>query len=141
MANAAETKVKEKDGVEAVYNKESIILEAIGDPDAQRMGPAKDGGEWYKNSAGTCYRVDKDDKGGYEVKETKQATITTKKKASGPSRAEMMQKAKEKKIKYFRILSKAELSEALKEDTTEAMIKELQAVAIKRWHDGGSKTA
>jgi hypothetical protein len=130
MANAAE--VKEKDGA-AVYNKESIILEAIGDPDAQRMGPAKDGGEWYKNSAGTCYRVDKDDKGGYEVKDTKHAPIATKKKASGPSRAEMMEKAKERGIKYYRILSKAELSEALKEDTPEARIKELQAVAVCRW--------
>jgi hypothetical protein len=142
MANAAE--VKEKDGA-AVYNKEDITLsiqKATGDPDAQRMGPAKDGGSWYKNSAGTCYRVDEDGKGGYEVKETKQATNATKKKiASGPSRAEMMKKAKEKKIKYFRILNKLELSEALKENASEVRIKELQAVAIKRWHDGGSKTA
>jgi len=135
MANAAEVKVQEKSGTGAVYNKECIILEVIGDPDAQRMGPAKDGGEWYKNSTGQLYRVDKDDKGGYEVKETKQqASSNTKKKAtSGPSRAEMMQKAKDRGIKYFRILSKSELMQVLAEGITPEKIAAIQEGAIKRW--------
>jgi hypothetical protein len=72
---------------------------------------------------------------GYEVKETKQVSQTSARKAKvgGPSRKEMMEEAKAKKIKYFRILSKSELIQVLTKETTPDKLAAIQKDAIKRW--------
>jgi hypothetical protein len=132
MANAVAEVKKDQATVEA------MMYAATGDPDAKRMGIAKDGGLWFKNYyTDQLYRVDEDGKGGYEVKETKHDPIATKKTAAGPSRAEMMQKAKGRGIKYYRILSKLELSQVLAEEITPEKIAEIQREAVERWK--GSK--
>jgi hypothetical protein len=146
---------------------EAMMYAATGDPDAKRMGPAKDGGLWYKNYYnGTLYRMDEDGKGGYEVKEkrasklpaavakkeAKQQAVRDKmagkpapKASKAPkatehaeigSRKALMQEAKERGIKYCRVMNKVELSEVLKKGTSEARIKEIQDGATARWQAG-----
>jgi hypothetical protein len=110
------------------------------------MGPAKGGGKWFKNhKTGVLYRVDKGESG-FEVKETrKQEGITVKGKVSkkkadvgGPSRQELMELAKSKKIKNFRVMNKEELAEVVKSGTSQVRIKEIQDIAVKRWKSGWS---
>ena len=108
----------------------------IGDADAKYMGVAKTGGKWFKNSkTGTLYRVDDN-----EVKETRKAEATKasiqKAKSSGPSRNELMEAVRAKKVKNFRVMNKVELAEVLKPDTTPVRIKEIQETAVKRWKSG-----
>lgn len=116
------------------------------DPDTKYMGPAKSGGKWFKNyKTGTLYRVDKGE-AGFEVEETrKQEELTVKGKVSkkraevgGPSRQELMELARSKKIKNFRVMNKAELSEITKSGTTVARAKEIEETAVKRWKSGWS---
>jgi len=116
------------------------------DPDAKYMGPAKSGGKWFKNyKTGTLYRVDKGETG-FEVKETrKQEEIIVKGKvlkkkteASGPSRQELMELARSKKIKNFRVMNKEELAEIVKSGTSAARAKEIEETAVKRWKSGWS---
>lgn len=112
----------------------------IGDPDAAYMGPAKAGGKWFRNhKTGTLYRVDKGEKG-YEVKETRktEAAKASKKKTKGdgPTRNELMEAVKAKKVKNFRVMNKEELAEILKPGTTESRIREIQETAVARWKSG-----
>jgi len=131
---------------EMTVAKETMDIEAmkavINDQDAKRMGPAKTGGVWFKSSkTGTLYRVNKEGEI-YKVVETRESAPATNKKANrttgGPSRQEMMEEARSKKIKYFRILSKIELIQALAKETTPEMLAKIQGEAIKRWK--GDKT-
>jgi hypothetical protein len=129
---------KRRNLMTVVEKKEDILVNmqaVITDPDAKPIGPAKDGGQWFKNpKTGALYRVDKSGDG-YEVKETKQVSQTSARKAKvgGPSRKEMMEEAKAKKIKYFRILSKSELIQVLTKETTPDKLAAIQKDAIKRW--------
>ena len=54
----------------------------------------------------------------------------------GPTRNEMMLEAKERKIKNFRILNRAELTEVLDEMTGQPRIDEIVYIAVRRWKDG-----
>ena len=120
---------------------------ATKDPDAKYMGPAKSGGKWFKNyKTGTLYRVDKGE-AGFEVKETRKQEEgipvkgkVSKKKSerSGLSRQELMELARSKKIKNFRVMNKAELVEIIKSGTTAARAKEIEETAVKRWKSGWS---
>ena len=108
----------------------------IGDADAKYMGIAKTGGKWFKNhKTGTLYRVDSN-----EVKETRKAEATKasirKVKGDGPSRNELMEAVRAKKVKNFRVMNKEELAEILKPDTAPIRIKEIQEIAVKRWKSG-----
>ena len=125
-------------------NKETAVRQemqaVIGDVDAKYMGVAKGGGRWFKNhKTGTLYRVDKGSSG-YEVKETRKTDVAkaSKKiaKGSGPTRNEMMEAVKAKKIANFRVMNKEELAEVLKDGTTAGRIKEIQETAVKRWKSG-----
>lgn len=114
----------------------------IGDPDAKYMGPAKSGGKWFKNyKTGTLHRVDKGGNG-YEVKETrkqKEDLVKSAKKKDmtvGPTRQELMEAVKAKKIANFRVMNKTELAEILKSGTTKSRIEEIQETAVKRWKSG-----
>lgn len=116
------------------------------DPDAKYMGPAKSGGTWFKNyKTGTLYRIDKGE-AGFEVKETrKQEGVSVKGKVlkkkvnvGGPSRQELMELARSKKIKNFRVMNKAELAEIVKSGTTVTRAKEIEETAVKRWKSGWS---
>ena len=124
--------------------KESALREEMqavtGDPEAKYMGPAKSGGKWFRNhKTGSFYRVDKG-KNGYEVKETRKAEVAKahkkRPKGDGPTRNELMETAKAKKITNFRIMNKEELAEVLKLGTTSNRIKEIQETAVKRWKSG-----
>lgn len=128
--------VKTDDGLR--YEMQAVIR----DPDAKYMGIAKNGGKWFKNyKIGTLYRVDKGGNG-YEVKETRKTkedlveTAKKKDKISGPTRQELMEAVKAKKITNFRVMNKTELAEIVKPDTTNIRIKEIQDTAIKRWKSG-----
>ena len=119
---------------------------ATKDPDAKYMGPAKSGGKWFKNyKTGSLYRVDKG-ASGFEVKETrKQEEVVVKGKAlkkkterSGPSRQELMEIARSKKIKNFGVMNKAELAEIVKSGTSATRAKEIEETAVKRWKSGWS---
>jgi len=115
----------------------------------KRMGPAKDGGSWYKNyHTGALYRIEK--KGDALVlaekrESTVPAHIAKKNKVvgtgrtakkDGTSRAALMQAVKDKGISYYRVMNREELSEAIKSDTSAKRIKEIQDGAVKRWKDG-----
>jgi len=110
------------------------------DPEAEYMGPAKSGGKWFRNNkTGALYRVDKGEEG-YEVKETRkdEATNVHKKRTrgDGPTRNELMETAKAKKIANFRVMNKEELAEVVKPGTVASRIKEIQETAVKRWKSG-----
>ena len=136
---------------------------ACGDPDAKRLGVAKAGGQWYKNySTGQLYRVDKAVGRGYEVKEKKTNTVpkhirlavarkqkaeaktkqsearkekkAEKKAAAGPTRLTLMMEAKDKGIKYFRILNREELEKVLANKDQKVIAKIIEE-AKKRWKD------
>jgi hypothetical protein len=121
-----------------IVGKEDALVKmqaVIGDADAKHMGIAKDGGEWFKNpKTGALYRVDKSEDG-YEVKETKQSDQNNMHKTTttGPSRKELMEEAKAKKIKYFRIMNKSELGEVIATGCSTKRIIEIQTAAVKRW--------
>ena len=124
--------------------KESVLREEMQavtrDPEAKYMGPAKSGGKWFRNhKTGVLYRVDKTDNG-YEVKETRKAEVTKAHKKGmkddGPTRNELMETAKAKKITNFRVMSKEELAEVVKPGAAPSRIKEIQEVAVKRWKSG-----
>jgi hypothetical protein len=129
---------KERNAMTVVEKKEDVLVKmqaVITDPDAKPIGPAKDGGQWFKNpKTGALYRVDKSGDG-YEVKETKQVSQTSarKAKASGLSRKDLMEEAKKRGIKYFRILNKEELVQALAKETTPEKLAKIQEEAIRRW--------
>jgi len=121
-------------------NKERVARQemqaVIGDADAKYMGIAKGGGKWFKNhKTGTLYRVE-----GNEVKETRKAEATKasiqKTKGDGPSRNELMEAVRARKVKNFRVMNKQELAEVIKDDTTVSRIKEIQEAAVKRWKSG-----
>lgn len=59
--------------------------------------------------------------------------------AKGPSRNELMLKAKAKGIKNFRILSKEELEEILKEGISKEHTNQIVAKAVARWKSGWGK--
>ena len=103
---------------------------------AKRMGPAKGGGCWYRSQAGKLYRI-QEVNGEYKIMETKEQTapVASKKakKVDGPSRQELMGQAKARKIKYFRILSRQELQEVLREGAKTEDVERVIATAIKRW--------
>jgi len=108
----------------------------IGDADAKYMGIAKTGGKWFKNpKTGTLYRVE-----GNEVKETRKTKTAgaafKKKDSTGPSRNELMEAVRAKKVKNFRVMNKEELAEVIKDGTTASRIKEIQETAVKRWKLG-----
>jgi len=112
------------------------------DPEAKYMGPAKGGGKWFKNhKTGTLYRVDKGENG-YEVKETRKPKEETVKaikktiKTGGPTRQELMELARSKKLKNFRVMNKEELAEVVKESTSKSRAKEIEETAVKRWKSG-----
>lgn len=134
----ASEEVKKEDGLRLK------MQGATGDPEAKYMGPAKSGGKWFRNhKAGTLYRVDKASNG-YEVKETRKAEVAKvhkrRMRGDGPTRSELMETAKAKKITNFRVMNKEELSEVIKPGTKESRIKEIEETAVKRWKSGwGSK--
>jgi hypothetical protein len=68
-------------------------------------------------------------------------TPDAKPKATGkePSRNELMLKAKERGIKNFRVINKAELIEILKDSTTKERIDEIVSGAVARWKSGWGK--
>ena len=117
------------------------ITKLTGDPDAKRMGPAKSGGNWFKNyHTGKLYRIEKrgDALVLAETRESQQPASAEKKQASqiatgGTSRKELMEEARSRKIKYFRILSKSELMQTLDKETTPETLAKIQGEAIKRW--------
>jgi len=120
--------------------KEGVVRQdmqaVIGDADAKYMGIAKTGGKWFKNhKTGTLYRVD-----GNEVKETRKTEATKayirKAKGDGPSRNELMEAVRAKKVKNFRVMNKEELAEVVKDGTMASRIKEIQETAVKRWKSG-----
>ncbi|MCX5714081.1 MAG: hypothetical protein NT033_04595 [Candidatus Omnitrophica bacterium] len=120
--------------------KESVVRQEMqkvtGDADAKYMGLAKGGGKWFKNhKTGTLYRVD-----GNEVKETRKTEVTKasmrKAKGDGPTRNELMEAVRDKKIANFRVMNKEELAEVVKDGTTASRIKEIQETAVKRWKSG-----
>lgn len=129
-------------GENALHHEMQAVIK---DPEAKYMGPAKGGGKWFKNhKTGILYRVDKGEDN-FEVKETrKQEGITVKGKVSkkkgigGPSRQELMELAKSKKIKNFRVMNKEELAEIVKSGTSQTRIKEIEETAVKRWKSGWS---
>ena len=51
-------------------------------------------------------------------------------------RQKLMAAAKAKRIAYFRILNKVELTEALKPGTTTKRVAEIQKTAVRRWQSG-----
>ena len=57
----------------------------------------------------------------------------------GPSRNELMLKAKAKGIKNFRVINKEELVEILKEGTSKEHINEIVAQAVARWKNTWGK--
>ena len=119
------------------------IMALIGDPGAKMMGPAKDGGSWYKNGqSGKLYRI-QEINGEHKLMETREpapaANKKAKKIADGPSRQALMEQAKSRGIKYHRILSKAELIQSLAKETTPDMIVKIQEGAIKRWKNGSTR--
>lgn len=59
--------------------------------------------------------------------------------SKGPSRNELMLKAKAKGVKNFRILNKEELVEILKDGITKERISEIVAGALARWKSGWRK--
>lgn len=116
----------------------------INDPEAKHMGSAKAGGQWFKNyKTRALYRVDKitKDSNEYSLMETREAKVQAKKEdvinpamgITSPSRKEMMEEARMRKIKYFRILSKSELMQVLSKETTQQKLVEIQQEAIRRW--------
>lgn len=136
------TAKKKQEAVATKEAKEAVVKQEMqkitGDPDAKYLGPAKSGGKWFKNhKAGTLYRVE-----GNEVKETRKAevakgkTLNKKARGDGPSRSELVLEAKTRKIKNFRVMNKAELTEILKPGTTTARIKQIEEDAVKRWKSG-----
>ena len=54
-------------------------------------------------------------------------------KKANPSRKELADVAKAKGLKYWRIMRREELAEAIKEETTQARITEIRQAAIARW--------
>ena len=58
--------------------------------------------------------------------------------AVGVSRTDLMNQAKKKGIKNFRVLNKAELEEAVKSTTSQERIKAIVAGAVARWKSGWS---
>ncbi|MDP3791252.1 MAG: hypothetical protein Q8R38_04315 [Candidatus Omnitrophota bacterium] len=138
-------KKKQAVSIAEVKKEAGLYLEmqaVIGDPDAKYLGIAKGGGKWFKNyKTGTLYRTDKGENG-YEVKETRKpkegaVKATNKKvKISGPTRQELMEEAKAKKIANFRVMNKVELAEAVKPSTAKGRIEEIQEAAVKRWKSG-----
>jgi len=136
---------REKQAVVEAKKEDDLYLEmraVIGDADAKYMGTAKSGGRWFKNhKTGTLYRVDKGGNG-YEVKEIRKAEEDTveadkkKVKTAGSTRQAIIEEAKAKKIVNFRVMNKAELTEAVKPGTTANRIKEIQETAVKRWKSG-----
>jgi len=56
----------------------------------------------------------------------------------GISRADLMDQAKKKGIKNFRVLNKAELEEAVKPSTSQERIKAIVTGAVARWKAGWS---
>ena len=137
MAVVAEKKTMEKADL--------LKMQAvINDPEAKHMGPAKAGGQWFKNyGTGTLYRVDKalKDCDVYSIMEKKENTVQAKKAGAAKpaadtaslSRKEMMEEARTRKIKYFRIMSKSELEQVLASSTAPEQIKTITDDAIKRW--------
>ena len=95
------------------------------------------------NTEGTLYRVDKGENG-YEVKETRKQeevqvkgkVIKRKSETGGPTRQELMELARSKKIKNFRVMNKEELAEVVKEITSKSRAKEIEEAAVKRWKSG-----
>ncbi len=59
--------------------------------------------------------------------------------SKGPSRNELMLKAKERGIKNYRVINKEELVEILKENTTQERINEIVSGAVARWKTGWGK--
>lgn len=122
-----------------------VEMQAVAkDPEAKYMGPAKSGGKWFKNhKTGVLYRVDKGENG-YEVKETRKQeevkvkgkVIKRKSETGGPTRQELMELARSKKIKNFRVMNKEELAEVVKESTSKSRAKEIEETAVKRWKSG-----
>jgi len=119
----------------------------------KRMGPAKDGGSWYKNyRTGALYRIEK--KGDALVlaekrESTVPAHIAKKNKVvgtgrtakkDGTSRAALMQAVKAMKVKYFRVMNRGELAE-IKDGASAKRIEEIQKQSKARWTAGWGKNA
>jgi hypothetical protein len=60
-------------------------------------------------------------------------------KDGGPSRAYLMEEARKKDIKNFRVLNKLELSEIMTIGVTQQRIDEIIAGAVARWKAGWGK--
>ena len=58
------------------------------------------------------------------------------KESAGPSRNELMEAVRARKVKNFRVMNKEELAEVMKDGTTAGRIKEIQEIAVKRWKSG-----
>jgi len=137
-AKERKAQVAEEMKKESVLREEMQRVTAV--PEAKYMGPAKAGGMWFRNhKTGVLYRVDKAGNG-YEVKETRKAEVARAHKkrtrGDGPTRNELMETAKAKKIINFRVMNKEELAEVVKPGTAPSRIKEIQDVAVKRWKAG-----
>lgn len=75
-----------------------------------------------------------------KAKETKPKEFSAVETGSkGPTRHELMLKAKERGIKNFRVINKEELIEILKEGTTQERITEIVSGAVARWKAGWGK--
>jgi len=132
VAVAAEVAV----GAEQEVQSDPIVA-LIGDQGAKKMGPAKDGGSWYRSQSGKLYRI-QEVNGEHKVVETKERAVpATNKKAKkadgGFSRQEMMEVARSKKMKYFRVMNKKELAEVTAVGCSVGRLSEIQTAAVKRW--------
>ena len=56
--------------------------------------------------------------------------------SNGPSRKDLMEQARQKGIKNFRILNKAELTEVINEDTSKERREEIVSKAVAKWKAG-----
>jgi hypothetical protein len=138
------------------------IVEVTGDPQVKKMGIAKAGGFWYKNyHSGRLYRIIEKD-GKPELAETRDSAISPKvakaqahneaikdkmagkkapkaakaaPEAKGDSRAALMERAKEKGYKYFRILNREELVRIMKSECSAKEREEITEAAKKRWQN------
>ena len=121
------------------------------DPNVKRMGPAKEGGTWFRNvKSSTLYRVDNVEgkpaivetkkiaekaSGKVKAKEPAKKAVKVAPEAKGDSRAALMMQAKAKGYKYYRLLSKDSLRRILDPKCTADERDKIIEDTKKRWQE------
>ena len=136
--------------IAAVEQQEKIQLDPAQlttDANVKRLGPAKEGGTWFRNvKSGALYRVDTiegtlkivetkkiAEKAAGKAKEPAKKAAKAAPEAKGDSRAAMMQQAKVKGYKYYRILSKDNLRLILDTKCSAGERDKIIEAAKKKW--------